>query len=210
MAFPVAIGDIAQVRVIYKGAAGEEAINTYHYIVTTVGATPATDHDIAQAFDGANASAIIPALPTDCKYDGVEVSLITYIPAFVTQRAGALAGPGTWASIAMGQQVSGIISWFTRLAGPKFRGRLFFPFPGVSAILAGIPTTAYLSALNAVAVAFFGFTTVSVSGRTCGLLPVLWHRRTRTFDYIANANLPDKFATQKRRGNYGKNTMPPF
>lgn len=210
MAFPVAIGDVAKVSIIYKGATGEEAVNTFYYVVSTVGGTPATDHDIAQAFDGANAGTIQSCLPTDCKYDGVEVSLITYIPPFVTQKSGTGAGFGVWASISMGQQVSGIISWLTRLAGPKFRGRIFFPFPGISAILAGIPTAAYLAALGAVATAIFGFTAVSVGGRTCGLLPVLWHRRTRTFDYISTANLPDKFATQKRRGNYGKNTQPPI
>lgn len=210
MPIPVAIGDVAQVRIIYKGATGEEAINTCYYVVTTVGGTPATDHDIAQAFDAANAGTFQSALPTDTHYDGVEVSVISFIPPGVTQKVGTGAGAGTWTSIAMGNQVSGIISWITRFAGPKYRGRIFFPFPGISAILAGVPTSLYLAALNAVAGAIFGFTTVSVGGRTCNLLPILWHRTTRTFDYITTANLPTKFATQKRRGNYGKNRIPPI
>lgn len=210
MAIPVAIGDIAQVRIVYKGATGEEAINTVYYIVTSIGGSPATDHDIAQAFDAANAGTFQAALPTDTHYDGVEVSIVTFAPPGVTQKAGTGAGAGVWASIAMGNQVSGIISWITRFAGPKYRGRLFFPFPGVSTILAGIPTGAYLAVLNAVAAAIFGFTTVAVSGRTCSLLQVLYHRTTKTFDYISTASLPDKFATQKRRGNYGKNRQPPI
>ena len=211
MSVPLAIGDVVQVRVVYKGPAGEEGINVLYYVVTSVGTSPATDNDLAVQFDSANASTILGALPTNCHYDGVEVRVVSVTIPAIIQKVIAGAGPGTFLGTAMGAQVSGIISWLTALAGPAFRGRTYFPFPSINAITAaGIPIAGYLAVLALIANAFFTFNAVSVSGRTANLLQVLWHRKTKTFSYMTASTTNDKFATQKRRGNYGKNRQPPI
>lgn len=211
MAFALAVGDVVSVRVIFKGPNGQEAINTIHYITLGIGGPPATDADVATFFDAQNAGTMQSALSQDVKYDGVEVSIISLIPQGVIQKAVTGAGFGVVTQIVAAAAQSGIFQWYSIFAGPKYRGRTYWPWPWVTAINSiGFPTSAYITLISAVINAWFSTTAVSVGGRTATMAQVIWHRSTRTFTYITTPNTTGKFATQKRRGNYGKNRNPPL
>ena len=213
MSTQLEIGDIVQARVVTRDTTGGENFNIYNFSIINVVGTP-LDSDFATQLDSLIAPLYKALLPTTSNYDGVEISLVNKTlrpiqPA--TVYTSASSGPGLITADSMAGQVAGMISWATSLAGQAFRGRSYVGSVPVTMITAaGVPSSAYITLIGTLALNLFEFTgfTIGATSLLCGL--TIWHRLHQTYTIITSFFIPGKFGTQRRRGNYGKNRLPPI
>ena len=190
-------------------------INTLWYKVTAVGGTPATDQDIADVADAFFGGSIKPLLNNNAEYRGIRVQMylaIAPIPLFVDVVSTNSAGVGTGGPTSLPKQSSGIISWYTNLPRQANRGRSYIPFPAAEHDSGdGFPDAPYVTALNALRGQIRAFNGTTTGGRTCSLQQVLFKRFTKTFEPVVIGLARPLWATQRRRGSYGRPTgVPPF
>jgi hypothetical protein len=112
---------------------------------------------------------------------------------------------GTGVGKPMPGQVSGLIKISTAVGGRKGRGRLYIPFPAVTfGDDTDQPTAAYLVLLNALATQVLAPIVVIGGTGTAAFGLVLYHRTTGlTSPVVSTAGSP-RWATQRRRGDYGR------
>lgn len=111
------------------------------------------------------------------------------------------------------QQVSGIIKNTTARGGRAFRGRSYVPFPYAAAVDTDYtPTAAYVTKLGTIAADWINTTTITIAGSTYTFIPVIYHRKAgksgvpaaNTFDYVVGTVAEKEWATQRRRGDFGR------
>jgi len=210
MSTPLAAGMILAARV-WTSDAEQAAVNTYHYTVRSVGALPSTDQDVADTIDNAINATYKALMSVLARYRGVQVQIIFPLPPRVDVQQVANAGAGTAGAITSAKQVTGLISWYTLLAGRAFRGRNYLPFVSNSSVATdGIPTAGYVTNLQTLAVALDGVTAIAIGGRTATVQMGIYHRATHSMTDVNTFVPQQKFATQKRRGAYGKPNLAPF
>jgi hypothetical protein len=202
-------GHIWQVR-IYCKSTDQVAINVLHYQVTAQTGTLKTDGDLAARMDAVFGPVYQPVLGSAAEYRGVGVQRISPIPPTVEVLENIQADVGGGAGDLLPRQVCGLITKRTLLAGRRYRGRAYIPFPSEGLNdTDGTPTGAYLTNLLAVANAMEAPVVVGVAPNETTLTPIIWHRATSDFDVIVECTTNDKWATQRRRGSYGRtNTSP--
>lgn len=187
-------------------------INVCHYRVANVTASP-TDQDAANALDAIAAPLYQQLLPQAVTYHGVRLRVAKVLPAPMAVTTSLLAGPGTIASDVMSLQTCGMVTKRTVLAGRAYRGRMYIPFPPETRNdPTGVPSAAYVADLATLATAIcLSVTPVAGGGGTCDLIPVLYHRGTASSTDLSTIVARRKWATQRRRSDYGKpNLIPPW
>lgn len=114
---------------------------------------------------------------------------------------------GTVMGLPMPTQVSGIITRRIIATGPSNRGRLYIPFASV-ADQGGDehPSLDYQSRLENLATALMPLTVPLALPDGSSLIPILWNYANPfgTPEALFEWTAQDKWATQKRRGDYGK------
>lgn len=192
----------------------QASVNSFTYLVGTV-TGGFTDQDVADGLQAALIASSFPAiLYNGASFDGIQVYFRnrTPLPVPALSATGAVSGAG--GATGMSRQTAGINTWLTNFAGPKFRGRTYWPFPPTSLDqIQGIPSTAYLVDLAIQTDALLA-PSLTVGGRTAALTLQLAHRIPNelfyTFTPILFAHLRQKWATQRRRGSYGRPNVSPF
>ena len=209
MALTLALNDV--IRMQYICAAFEQtSVNTVYYLVTGVGSPAAVLDDAVENF-GVMVSALVkPLIENSASYSESIGQVIRPLPLMSRVIDNIDAGAGTGGAIGQGRQVAGLISFHTDQAGPGYRGRNFLPFPSVAACqLYGLPTAAYVTAAQALADGLRNFTGVSLSGRTATVAQCLYKRAGAVATVVVKSVAQGAFATQKRRGSYGRpNNVP--
>jgi len=209
MATNLGLGDLLQMRI--WSVQGEQAgVNTIYYRVGTVTGTVA-DSDAAIDFDTTINAAYKALLSTLAVYRGI-VARVIKTPLPISVFTIANAGAGTGGTTALPRQTSGLISWKTNFAGRGFRGRTYLPFPwGTAVANQEAPTAAYVTAINTLATAINGFTTAtSGGGGPAQLAQVLRVKAPASPIPINDFLESDKWATQKRRGSFGRANVSPI
>jgi hypothetical protein len=189
------------------------ALNDFYWFCTAVAGASQTDAQAAAQLDATLAPLYKPALAALAEYYGVKIQIIDPLPMPIFATSTANTGPGTGAGGPVPGQVSGLVSLKTNLSGRANRGRLYIPFPAASFVEAAsaLPTVAYDTLLLAIANVLKLPFLVTTGADSATLLPMIWHRASRTKTPIVMAEESGKFATQRRRGNYGRpNTINPF
>lgn len=212
MAYTPVIGDVFELRVACA-CTNQVAFNTQHYIVTSVLGGGVSDTILSASIDAALAPLYKPILGNDASYYGVSLSKIWPLPRKTAAISAALTGAGTAATPALPGQVCGIGKSFTANAGPKWRGRVYLPFPpaGANDAVLNVPTNAYVTLATAVIFDLTTPYTATAGLATTTISPILWNRASHTGTPILQSAGGRKWATQKRRGNYGQpNVYPPF
>lgn len=201
-------GDIYQVR-IECGFGTQASENIRHWRVSAVVTPEATPLQIATIMNLTFAPHYKALLSSSATYRGVGVRRIFPLPLTVETVVSSQAGPGLVTGDPLPKQTSGVITLRTGFAGRKFRGRVYVPFPGESDNTgSGFPGGGYLNALIALAPDFqTEFTVVNGAGSSV-LVPIIWHRRTMTFDAITSTVHRLIWGTQRRRGDYGRPNPP--
>jgi len=206
-------GDIVQAR-IWCVDAEQASVNTMHYEIVTAGGTPTTD----QAFCDGLAAVIDPLMPliinNNANYRGIQCQLKTPLPqiyAPVSNTGGSSVGSG--GATALPRQTCGLGSVSCALAGRRFRGRMYFPFPATADDTGnGTPTGAAVLRYSDVLVGMLTYTGPIAAGGSVWT-PVIVHSTgkspTPPPTQITNASVANAWATQRRRGSYGRaNTSP--
>lgn len=118
-------------------------------------------------------------------------------------------GAGSAGSTPCPKQCSGIFSKNTALAGQKNRGRTYVPFPAtIDVEPGGNPTASYLTRLLAYSGKVDNVENVGTDYRIAfGLFK--W-RFAASFRGITECVVRDRFATQERRGDYGRVNAIPY
>ncbi len=215
------VGDYVRIRTYcFFALQAQLSINDLTYVVGAVGSTPATDQDAADQFDATVAPLYKPLMPLTGEYRGVTVgilrAIVPYPAKYIPASANANAGAGTAAGAPLPGQVSGLISYFSPRPGPAGRGRSYVGFPAiVHDTGAGNPTAAYMTLLdNLAAVTAVGIAVVTLGGATATLVRAIIHQ-TNKFDItpppdpVTGFVSRGKWATQRRRGDFGRLNSPP-
>jgi hypothetical protein len=148
-------------------------------------------------------------------YQGMTMQVITP-PIGLLEKNNLSTGFGTGGSTAAATQTSGLIDWGTGLGGRKYRGRTYFPFPSVQEDGSlGFPNPGYLVGLDAVRTEYIGHTAFSLAGGAQTIIPVIRHRKDKTGvisppTQILTGVSVDAWATQKKRGFFGRPNVSPF
>jgi hypothetical protein len=100
-------------------------------------------------------------------------------------------------------QVSGIASFQAAISSRKGRSRMYVPFPPTSWVdTDATPAPGYITSLDALAASLIANVPL-VGAVTYSTEAVIWHRSTLTTDPIISKRANKRWATQRRRGNYG-------
>jgi len=185
---------------------GQAGIWARQYRVTAVVDVDWDKTKLANAFFIAIKAATKALMTADGSFVYVAAKKIGVTPPDPEFRSTEAAEAGTAGGDPLPTQVSGIITIQTAFAGRKYRGRMYVPFPseGMNDVT-GKPSAAYLVLLaNLANVMLADPVTLTDGGNSIDLEPILWHRATNTFDVVTSARMNQKWATQKRRGIYGR------
>jgi len=187
------------------------SLNIRQYRIATVVGNP-TDTDLCAQLDSNLAPLYAAVMPAAASWYGVQTQIITTLPPKLPVVEAGNQTTGTFGGDIAPAQVSALMSLRTIITGRAGRGRVYIGFVPTTAIAANTnPTNTYLSALAPLVNALMQ--TVGVTGTlgTCNAIPVLFHRATRTTLDLDSYILRNRFATQRRRGRFGRiNPFPPF
>lgn len=193
----------------YCFAIDQVGINIRHWRVTLSVGNP-DDITMVPLFSAAIAPLYKPLMGAAASYYGASLRRIRPSVANpVNSQSGA--GAGTGALELLPRQVSGIITLRTIATGRKGRGRVYVPFPSEGLNDApGAPSAAYVTALGTLAAYYSNAHSYTSGGMTVELTPVIYHRLTQTFDDVNGFRANARWATQRRRGAYGRQNQVPF
>lgn len=207
---PLVDGGIYEARV-FATKGDQTAINVLHFDAATVIAGDVTLVEAANAFYDTWGPAFLPMASAAVSFRGVGLRQIT-IPLPVETFSTTAPANGTNTSPTMPTQVSGIVSYYTAVAGRGGRGRTYVPFPSQSANdTTDLPTTVYMELLTALVATYgTGWTVSGLSGGQMYLRLGVYHRLTKTFTPVIKTVPRVKWATQRRRGSEGRPNSSPI
>lgn len=212
MATQLTLGDIWQVK-IASVVTGQVGLNVTQWQVANVGGTGATDLQMAGVFDNLFAPVYKAILSVSAEYYGVQVQRIKPLPLTLAVTSAIATAPGQILGAPLPYQVSGVITMTTQQAGRAYRGRRYIPFPGAASNdLNNVnPNNAYVNLLQAIGNVMSIPVPVGANPNNATLVPVIFHRKTGLTTPIVGFRANQKWGTQRRRGNYGRqNQFPPF
>lgn len=218
MAVALAIGQIIELS-IYCTQGPQVSVNVVHHEINSLAGAP-TDQELASywdtvAFGTGLFAKYPPVLTSAASYRGIGVTIV-YPLRQVTQYV-AHTGAGIAGGNPMPMQISGLISKRGDLPGPHGRGRLYLPFPDIaSTVIDGAgyqsPSGAYLTDA-----AFIGTCLLTpVAGGVVGagsvdMTPLILNRLLPAASVtIGGYIVRPAWATQRRRGEFGRPNVLPF
>lgn len=204
--------DLIQVRA-WSSDAEQAAVNTWYYNILGVPTGGVvTIFDFATAFDVVIETLYKSLLANTATYDGIQCVVINEVPLPRSVANVTSAGIGTGGAIGMARQTAGLLSWETLFAGPGKRGRTFFPFPSTSDDVGlGLPSNGYQVKMGTLAndmLFFENFTGASGGLALCEL--VLKSKPGFTTTPIEGFFPRPRWATQKKRGSFGRVNVSPI
>ena len=210
MSNPIADGDI------WSGTAvvhlmEQIALPTFYFKVENTVAPGINDLEWATAFATAITTPLLAALTTKADLIGVYVQ--RHNPGDITPRAAdkSTAGIGTNGSTALPHQTCGLTTWYTAKTGRSQRGRTYWPFPATAMQTSdGVPAGGTQALYIAIGTALLGISPVIGFAGQCDMKMGVFHRGTHTIDAITNQLVSAKWATQKRRGMFGRPNVSPI
>jgi len=211
-AFQIPIGGIIR-AVTYCIIPGQASTNTHKWQLTSLSSGSNFDSSAFLTFyDLAMQSVYLPLLSNDAQYYGTQMYLMNPIgPAPRPDSTNGNQAAGTAGAGLLPAQTSGLISFYTLTLGKTGQGRSYIPFPCPGDNGAdGTPAAGYVTALADLAIFLKSQQTVINGGQTATFRPCLYRGGVDVPRFIETANNPDAWATQRRRGAYGRLNKAPF
>lgn len=213
---PVSVNDILGSEVVVNDPAEQQTavLRRYWFVFSRVGSLAVTFGDIAAALDTLWAADYKQLVYNSATYNGTRVRRFFPVAPQMAQWevVTANAGVGTAGAVALPTQTCGLISLSGDLIGKSAEGRQYVPFPSASDnVTTGTPSSTYLTLLSALGQDLSQPVVVTgVSGGSVTIVPGLFSLALGRFTQI-NAHLQRAaWATQKRRGAFGRVNRPPF
>jgi hypothetical protein len=205
------IGDIVAIRV-WSTFENQAAVNTYNCRVTGKTGLGITDQDLAGSMD-LFMSAFYPTILNNLAvYNGVQVYILNRIgpqPAAVFDNTDA--GPGTGSSPAAAKGTAFVLAYTSTVRGPGGRGRLYLPFLAAAAFdNDGQPIAGAATLINAFFAAMATTFIIGTAPNQINLDWVIYHRASRTYDFIVGGGLRKTVSNLHKRGDYGKPNVSPI
>jgi len=215
MAYAVEPGDILRMNIFTKDG-DQLGMMTHWRLVNQVNGTGQTDVQIATEYDSVIESYIKPMINNNATYLGVAVQVLAATGWQSPKYIGTHQGAGTAGATALPRQVCGFINMKTDLAGRRFRGRQYFPFPATAHDTGnGVPSGAYITLLTTYAAdCLLNYLFFGTSPNTVLAPLVIYHRAGKTPipapTPVVSVTMPVAWATQRRRGSFGRINSDPF
>ncbi len=220
MPITLAVGNLLRCR-FWCVAGDQAAVNTMYRLVVAASGAPTTDLNAADELDFFMASFYKANMPSSCSYQGCTVQVVSH-PPMIPQVGRAGAGAGTNGAIALPRQVSSLVSFKTASAGRRYRGRVYLPFPPVGAAeLDGTMTSAYAVTIAQWSAQWASITTLDNDLTT----PTGFVTTTQVIPHflkkgevgpeipptvVTNVQPGELFATQRKRGSFGRTNSSPI
>ncbi len=212
----LAVDDIVEVTTYCK-ANDQLGLNVFHYKVTQNALNNSLGR-VVESLEGgaAAASATLRSLmPTICAFAGWSVRIYNPGPSILYYDTTGI-GAGTVTGDLLPRQCAGLISKRVNVAGRRKGGRFYMPFPGeLDNAETSIPTDGYLARLGDLAAELLG--ALTDSGGNILAVPVVAKKtivagvtNISTTRQIIAMNPKQKWATQRRRGSFGRTNVSPF
>lgn len=176
-----------------------------------VGPSPST-FDAAGVIDGVLGPIFKTLLTSAATYRGTQIRRASGIPPFESWDVStAAAGVGLGGAIPLPKQACGLITMTGAFIGRRFQGRVYLPFPSAADDAGtGQPNVGYMIAAAAMGTALSTPHTVPGGGGTIELNPLNW-KATDPIPRLLVGFIPrPAWATQKRRGDFGRTNFTPF
>lgn len=195
------------------------SINRFGYLISGVAGGTLTLQDCVDTLDAPASTQWKGMINNQATYRGVMGSLFIGNRLTPFRSTIANAGPGTAGADALPRQTCGMFTKVSAVPGPAGRGRVYVPFPAVADNGAGpIPNAGYMTRLGVMAGVLKAPLGVSVGPVTATMTPVIvrYPRPSATPPVVfrtipwADATARQKWATQRRRGSYGRPNVLPF
>jgi len=197
---------------------GQAGLMTHAYMQSSVNPTRTiNENDIAQLSGDLSASVptlIKSVLAQEAEYDGQKIRTWRAEPALdVEASSSAGAGPGAAANPGFApRQLAGLIRKRTAIPTRRGKGRVYVPFPSFDDVSEnGNPGAAYLLGLNALADELMVEREVTIDGQPATFVPcVAGADRPAIGIQMTDTVVATEFATQRRRGSFGRPNTPVF
>lgn len=182
-----------------------------HYKITAIVGGGTSLGGIAFGMQTAVDGILQSLMATDVSILGCKVAILDQIPyplpgIATSTSTGALVAP------TLPGQASGIITKVTEFSGRKYRGRVYVPFPAPSQNdVDNTPTDNYVSNLLLLSQQLFAqpWTITDDGGNMVTVLAYLRQKLApHNLTPITGGNPRKEWATQKRRGDYGRTNSP--
>lgn len=210
---PLSNNDIVQIK-LGSYCQGQAGINISYWRVAEREGTGATPKEVANKFDQVLAPLMKAVLATNATYYGVSAQKVYPDPVGVAEVEADFVGPGNPINgLALPTQVSSIFTLRTAKAGRQNRGRQFIPFPGATAndTTFDRPTDAHKGFLQTLALFWGNGQQVGTAPNLITMYPIIFNKAAPRIEDVTGVVARQKWATQRRRGNYGQpNPYPPF
>jgi hypothetical protein len=161
---------------------------------------------LADAISTAAASLYKAVIATLASYQGLKMSVKRANTKFATILSTAAAGPGIPGNDPQPKQTAGLTSKITDFAGRAYQGRVYWPFPPKEvADTVGHPSFALVTAYNDLAAQLLTVQVYTMGATTCSLTPVIFHKQAGVNPTpVIGYKTAQKWATQRKRGDYGR------
>jgi hypothetical protein len=219
MAYKPVPNDVLEVTVaMLLGAQLGLNKTTWQVTGTTTGG--ATQQEISAVLDGNWAAAYKALVANGVAYRGTSVQKIWPLPRVVREFNVTNAGAGTAGAAACPTQTAGLISFQTANSGRSYRGRIYIPFPAIVDVQnSGAPVVGYGTRTATLATWYVNPITIVGVGGSTTIQQVIFHRKptksggpppAHSSDNVVSSSTRVLFATQRRRGEYGRQNILPF
>lgn len=191
--------------VVYTRCADQAALNVLHYQLTALSGPQPTEQQAVDAITAWLKTPVASMMAPQASYRGCSLR-VWFGAAFGGYYYSKNASSGTRAGTVMPKQASGIISWRTAVGGRRGRGRSYIAFPDEdSNIDTGYPDATYMADIETLAAKMQNTGALIFSGaNTMTANLVIWHRPFSAPTLVDHHTTPQKWATQRRRGDFGR------
>lgn len=212
MPFTAVVGGVIR-HVMYCTIPGQTAVLKRDWQITSItGGSTIDSASLLNDLDLGVAGLLADQMPLVATYYGSQLYYQT--PVGARPRPESTTGnqsPGINANPLLPTQVSGLISLYTDTLGKTGQGRVYVPFPWAGANdTNATPTSAYMTGLNTLGTFFATNRTVAGVGVSANIMPVLYIPGGAPPKPIIRAIARDAWATQRRRGAFGRTNGNPF
>lgn len=215
----MAVGDVWKIS-IWCTLGNQAAVNVRYYRVRLQPGGDMTAISVAGFFNTTFSTPYRAVMSVNAFFYGVHAMKWRPAPPQVGAVSATAGQGGTVAGDVLPGQVSGLISLRTTNATRRGRGRVYIPFPSEADTGAqGNPTAAYLTNLGNLAGVFDNEVAAIGGGTDTTFTPVIFGRaRPATpvlpalpeiITDVTVATAANRFATQRRRGGFGRPNTPP-
>lgn len=212
------VGNLYKAR-LFSFLDNQVGINTVYYLCTSIVGVAPTEGDAADELSSTIGPELRALMTNTAQYVGADVQNVSGVKPFPLQSGSLLSsGIGAAGTDPLPTQVSGCITFQTDFTGQAYRGRFYVPFPdnNENAVVPPIhPNAGYITGLNAMAVSLVvGLSVSPIVGTHATMALVLKHGINKAGltpppTPITNFRSNPKWATQRRRGNYGRSNLFP-